>query len=225
MAGYRERYGRIGESKWFNKHYDNKSLGETMEIEEAKNNMPMSLKNDMLDSAVENRPGSSTTSQRKRNRFIQGEEWAFEAYHNKVKEFLEELYSNNAIMEYSTCHDMTKEDLLDYFDRAMNYDEEEGEEQYRCAVGFGDYPTVTVGKTGSDFSIGFEMDGHNISDFKINSGQARTLCSILKTFTEPGVDEDTIERYRESLKYILTENAESLVEKIMPMLKAISNEK
>lgn len=29
---YRERYKRIGESEWFNKHYNNKSLGEVIEI-------------------------------------------------------------------------------------------------------------------------------------------------------------------------------------------------
>ena len=31
---YRERYKRIGESEWFNEHYENKSLGETIEIED-----------------------------------------------------------------------------------------------------------------------------------------------------------------------------------------------
>lgn len=30
---YRERYKRIGESEWFKEHYDGKSLGETIEIE------------------------------------------------------------------------------------------------------------------------------------------------------------------------------------------------
>ena len=31
---YRERYKRIGESEWFKEHYENKSLGETIEIED-----------------------------------------------------------------------------------------------------------------------------------------------------------------------------------------------
>lgn len=30
---YSERYKRIGESEWFKKHYEDKSLGETIEIE------------------------------------------------------------------------------------------------------------------------------------------------------------------------------------------------
>lgn len=29
---YRDRYKRLGESEWFNKHYNNKSLGEVAEI-------------------------------------------------------------------------------------------------------------------------------------------------------------------------------------------------
>ena len=29
---YRDRYKRIGQSEWFNKHYNNKSLGEVTEI-------------------------------------------------------------------------------------------------------------------------------------------------------------------------------------------------
>lgn len=29
---YRERYKRLGESEWFNKHYNNKSLGEVEDI-------------------------------------------------------------------------------------------------------------------------------------------------------------------------------------------------
>ena len=31
---YRERYKRIANSNWFNKHYNNKSLGEVISIEE-----------------------------------------------------------------------------------------------------------------------------------------------------------------------------------------------
>jgi len=31
---YKERYKRIGESEWFNKHYKGKSLGDTIKIKE-----------------------------------------------------------------------------------------------------------------------------------------------------------------------------------------------
>lgn len=34
IMDYRERYKRIGESEWFKKHYEDKSLGDTEEIKE-----------------------------------------------------------------------------------------------------------------------------------------------------------------------------------------------
>lgn len=34
---YRERYKRIGESEWFKKHYEGKSLGDVSDIEEVEN--------------------------------------------------------------------------------------------------------------------------------------------------------------------------------------------
>lgn len=32
MSNYKERYEHLGESEWFKKHYEDKSLGEVIEI-------------------------------------------------------------------------------------------------------------------------------------------------------------------------------------------------